>query len=456
MLGLKTFRGGIHPTENKHLTRNKPVENMPLPQKVIIPLLQHTGAICEPLVKTGDIVKEYQKIGESKAVVSSPVHASISGTVISIEPSPHPVIPTNVMSIIIEKTAENTATNQANTQKTDWKNLNPQEILNKIKEAGVVGLGGAAFPTHIKLSPPSDKKIDALILNGAECEPFLTNDHALMLEKTQEIIEGLQIILKVLGINKAFIGIESNKKDVIKKMKDILTLCTPSDDSESTSYADSSEYPAPCTIKVMPLKVKYPQGAEKQLIKAILNKEVPSGKLPFDVGAIVQNVATAYAIYEAVALDKPLVEKIITVSGDAIKEPKNIRVKIGTPISKIIEFCGGFKGDVAKIIMGGPMMGISQYTLDVPIIKGTSGIIALSPQKEEVEGPCIKCGHCVDICPMGLMPNRIADYAEKDMFDECKEYGILDCMECGACAYSCASRRPIVHLVKYVKSKLKK
>jgi len=442
MFRSKTFHGGIHPPENKHLTRNKPIENMPLPQKVIIPLLQHTGAICEPLVKTGDMVLQGQKIGESKANVSSSIHATISGTVTSIELYPHPILPNNIMSIIIEKKTEDAITDRVNIEKTDWKKLNAQEMLNKIKEAGVVGLGGAAFPTHIKLAPPADKKIDALIINGAECEPFLTNDHALMLEKTNEIIEGLQIILKILGINKAFIGIESNKPDVITKMQSILELCTL--------------YPVPCTVKVVPLKVKYPQGAEKQLIKAILNREIPSGKLPFDVGAIVQNVATVFAIYEAVILGKPLIEKVITVSGDAIKEPKNIRVRIGTPISKIIEFCGGLKDKTAKIIMGGPMMGMSQYTLDVPVIKGTSGIIALKPQKEHIEDPCIKCGRCVDICPMGLMPNHIADYAEKDMFELCKEYGVLDCMECGACAYSCASGRPIVHLVKYAKLKLAK
>ena len=444
---LKTFPGGVHPPENKDLTKDKSIEDMPVPARVVIPLQQHTGAPCEPIVQIGDKVKEEQKIGESKAFVSAPVHASISGKVTAIEPHPHPVMAKDMMAIVIEKNPESAGVAAGFSLRTgNWNELTPQRIREKIKEAGIVGLGGAAFPTHVKLSPPPEKKIDTVILNGCECEPCLTNDHRLMLEKTSEILEGLKIILKVLGVNRACIGIESNKPDAIKKI-------------ESAAH---SRQPTDKNIEVVALKVKYPQGSEKQLIKAILNREVPGGGLPFDVGVIVQNVGTAFAIYEAVVMDKPLIERVITVTGNGIKEPKNLRVRIGTPFSQVIEYCGGLTQDscsgpiypTTKVIMGGPMMGLAQYTLDVPVVKGTSGILVLRGEEIEKEGPCIKCGRCVDICPMYLMPNRIGDYAEIDNFEICKEYGLMDCMECGACAYVCASRRPLIHLIKYAKSRL--
>ncbi|OIO00529.1 electron transport complex subunit RsxC [Candidatus Desantisbacteria bacterium CG_4_10_14_0_8_um_filter_48_22] len=461
-MNLKTFPGGIHPPESKHFTERKPIEDMPVPSLVVIPLQQHTGAPCEPLVKPGDEVKEGQKIGDSKSFVSAPLHSSISGKVSAIEPRPHPVIPKDVLSIVIEANSpQSTDHGQETTASKPWTvdrgpstelltQLTPQQIKEKIREAGVVGLGGAAFPTHVKLSPPPEKKIDTVILNGCECEPYLTNDHQLMLEKPAEILEGLKIILKVLGINRAFIAIESNKLDAIEKLR-----TTHDPQGRRTTNND---------IHLAPVKTKYPQGAEKQLIKAILNREVPGGGLPFDVGVIVQNVGTAFAIYEAVTSGKPLIERVVTVTGPGIKEPRNLRVRIGTPVSRVIEYCGGliagassgpdFVGTFPKIIMGGPMMGIAQYTLDVPVIKGTSGILVLNDVKEEKEGPCIKCGRCVDICPMYLMPNRIGDYAGIDIFERCKELGIMDCMECGACAFVCASRRPLVHLIKYAKSRL--
>jgi len=433
---LKTFPGGVHPPENKHLTAYKPVEDMPPPAKVIIPLHQHTGAPCEPLVQVGNEVREGQKIGDSKAFVSAPVHASISGRVTAIEPHPHPSNPGDVMAVVIEQVPENqNVAARFIVQETNWQELTPLQIKEKIREAGIVGLGGAAFPTHVKLSPPPEKKIDTVILNGCECEPYLTSDHRLLIEKPAEIIEGLKMILKVLGVNHAFVAIEANKPDAIEKIKSIVRTVAG--------------------IEVAVMKVKYPQGSEKQLIKAILNREVPGGGLPFDVGVIVQNVGTAFAIYEAVLMDKPLIERVITVTGNGIKEPKNLRVRIGTPFSSVIEYCGGFvNGSSMKVIMGGPMMGLAQYTLDVPVVKGTSGILILKDINEEKEGPCIKCGRCVDVCPVYLMPNRIGDYAQIDNFEACKEYGVLDCMECGSCAYVCASRRPLVHLIKYAKSRL--
>ncbi len=421
---------------------------MPLPRKVIIPLLQHTGSPCEPLVKEGDEVKAGQKIGESTGFVSVPVHASISGKVTAIAPFVHPAVPNPVRSIVIEAPEaaggqSGLADRESWPEGKDWSTLSADEIKVLIKDAGIVGLGGAAFPTHVKLSPPPAKKVDSLLINGVECEPFLTADHRLMIECAEGIIEGVRIILKILGLPKAHLAIEMNKPDAIAHMGEMCrALGAP--------------------IEVVPLKVKYPQGSEKQLIKAVLGREVPSGGLPFDVGVIVQNVGTAYAIFEAVARGKPLIERILTVSGDGITEAKNLKVRIGTPFSEVIGFCGGIpEGDPGdghrKVVMGGPMMGLAQYNLDVPVVKGTSGILVLSREaRGERETTCIKCGKCVEVCPMYLMPNRIADYASKDNFAQAEAYGVKDCMECGACTYVCDVKRPIVHLVKYAKLNLAK
>jgi len=452
----KTFRGGIHVPENKHWTSGKPVEAMPLPQGVVIPLLQHTGAICEPLVKEGDQVTAGQKIGESKAFISAPVHASISGKVVSIGPMPHPVVPSKIVSVVIESPGD--APPVEWTGASRWEDLDGEEIKARIREGGIVGLGGAAFPTHVKLSPPPEKKIDALIINGVECEPYLTADHRTMLERWKEIIEGTKIILKVLGIERAFIGIEQNKPDAIKLFRAKLDDSgAPAPGKPFTSDRGARGFSNGARMGVVPLKIKYPQGAEKQLIKAILNREVPSGGLPFDVGVVVQNVGTAYAIYEAVVKGKPLIERVVTVSGDAVKEPKNVLARIGTPFSQVIEFCGGMSGEEGvKVIMGGPLMGLAQYSLEVPVIKGTSGILVVKKRREREKGDyCIKCGRCVEACPIGLMPYKITDYAEKDNFAMADDYGVRDCIECGACAYVCETRRPIVQLVKYAKLNLR-
>jgi electron transport complex protein RnfC len=435
MLLLKTFKGGIHPPDNKHFTKDKAIETMPLPKKVIIPVHQHIGAPCNILVNIGDEVKEGQKICEANGFVSSPIYASIAGKVTAIEPFVHPVIAKHVNSIVIENPEGKT--DSIAYQNNEWTTLSSETIINLIKEAGIVGLGGAAFPTHVKLTPPKEKKIEALVVNGVECEPYLTNDYRLMLEKTNNIIEGIQIILKVLGINKAFIGIEANKKDAVKIFKDKI---------ESLGLQDK--------IETVMLKVKYPQGAEKQLIKAILKKEVPSGGLPFDVGVIVQNIGTVYAIQQAVCSGKPLIERVITVSGDGIKDPKNVLVRLGTPFKDIVEYCGGLTGEIKKILMGGPMMGIAQYTLDVPVIKGTSGILLLKSISDIEEAACIKCGRCVSVCPMYLSPNHIGAFAKIGDFNKCKEYGVLDCIECGSCAYVCSAGIPLVHYFKYAKMRL--
>jgi electron transport complex protein RnfC len=427
---LRSFRGGVHAPDRKEQTRDKAIEILPPPSRVVIPLHQHTGAPCEPLVKEGDAVILGQKIGESKSYVSAPVHASIAGKVAAIQALPHPALPKPALSVVIEAEAEPAAT-QGWPLAGGWESLPVEEAKARIREAGVVGLGGAAFPTHVKISPPAGKTVDTLILNGVECEPFLTNDHRLMLERGEEILAGARILQRVLGVKRAIVGIEANKMDAIRKLAGLAV---------GTG------------IEVAGLKVKYPQGAEKQLIKALLNREVPSGGLPFDVGVVVQNVGTALAVYEAVARGKPLIERVLTVGGDGVKEPRNLQVRIGTSFAQVLEACGGIQADgETKVIMGGPMMGIAQYSLEVPVIKGTSGILVFRRGRQEKETPCIKCGRCVEVCPMGLMPVRIADYAEKDNFAMCVEYGVKDCIECGACAFVCDTKRPIVHWVKYAK-----
>ncbi len=429
---LKSFRGGVHPHEHKERTRGRPIQGMAEPARVVIPLHQHTGAPCEPVVAVGDLVAAGQRIGESKSPLSAHVHATISGKVTAIEAVTHPVYPRAVQAVVIEKTADAPPAAGWN-ERVDWRALSPQDIKERIRAAGVVGLGGAAFPTHIKLSPPEGRKIDVLLLNGVECEPYLTSDHRLMLEQPEEILEGMRILLKVLGIDRAIICIEANKPDAIAVMRD---LC-------SRDHA----------AEVAALRVKYPQGAEKQLIKAVLGREVPSRGLPFDVGVLVQNVGTARAVYQAVVLGKPLIERVVTVSGNGVREPQNLLVRIGTPISQVIEQAGGLAldGDL-KVIMGGPMMGISQHTLDVPVIKGTSGVLVLRHNPETEKGrPCVKCGNCVDACPMYLVPHRLGSLSERGAFAETEAWGLYDCIECGACVYVCSSNRPTVQLIRHAK-----
>lgn len=433
---MKSFIGGIHPKYNK-ITRKDRIKVAPMPKKVIIPLQQHTGAPGEPLVQAEDLVKIGQKIAESKAFVSAPIHASISGKVLGIAKAKHPVLG-ECKAIVIGSNGkiewDESVKKRENTDK-----LTKDELKDIIKEAGIVGLGGAAFPTHVKLSPPEDKKIDTVILNGAECEPYLTCDHRIMLEQTERIIKGFQIIIKILEPKQCYIGIEDNKENAIAIFEEKLLDMALQD-----------------KIKVIRLKTIYPQGAEKNLIYSITKRKVPAGGLPMDIGAVVQNVQTAKAIYDAVYDGKPLIERVITITG-AVKEPKNLLVKIGTPVKELIEFCGGYEGSIGKIISGGPMMGIAQYSDETPVIKGSSGILV---QREEVirdeERDCIRCSRCVDKCPMSLMPTIISQYAQKDDLDKCNEYFALDCYECGVCSYVCPSKIPLVHWIKYAKSELMK
>lgn len=428
----KGFRGGVHPPDGKELSKGKAIVILPAPEKVIIPLSQHIGAPAESLVKIGDLVKKGDMIGEAKGFVSVPVHASISGKVTAVANFPHsagkslPAI--QIESDGLDEWSENIKEN------SNYKNLSPEEIKTIIQNAGIVGMGGAAFPTHVKLSPPANKKINTLIINGAECEPYLTADHRLMLEEPQKVLEGAVIIARVLSVKDIYIGIEDNKPDAIKVLAD------------ATSLYEG--------VKVVSLKVMYPQGGEKQLIKAVTGKEVPSGGLPMDVGILVQNVATVAAVYDAMRFGIPLIERIVTVTGSGVKEPGNFRARIGTSSFKLIEAAHGFKSEIGKVISGGPMMGMAQYTLDVPVVKGMSGLLYL-PQNEVENAAfdaCIRCGRCVAVCPMGLLPNMLGIYAELDRFEDAEKTNLMDCIECGSCSYVCPSKRPLVHLIRYAKA----
>ena len=432
---LSIFKGGIHPSDKKQLSAHKPIQISKPPQRVVIPLSQHLGAPCKPVVSIDQEVKRGELIGEPSGFVSAPVHASVSGKVIAIGEFLN-AMGKMVMSVVVENDGRDEWTILKDNP--NYIDLPPEAIKEKIKAAGIVGMGGAAFPTVVKLSPPKEKPIDTVILNGSECEPYLTGDYRLMIEKPGEIIEGLKILMKVLGVSKGFVGIEDNKPDAVRTMKEA-----------AAGLGD---------IDVCALHTKYPQGAEKMLIKTLTGREVPPRSLPMDVKVVVQNVGTALAIYEAVRYGKPLVERVVTVTGEGITNPGNLLVRIGTLVSDLIEECGGLKDERLKVISGGPMMGFSIPSLDIPVTKGTSGILAL-PEGEIVHaedfGPCIKCGRCIDACPMGLMPLMLSIYAEKGQYEGAKEYNLFDCFECGSCAFVCPSRRPIVQLVRLAKSQVK-
>jgi electron transport complex protein RnfC len=428
----KSFRGGVHPDDRKRYSASKAIEVAPVPQKVVIPTRQHIGAPCSPIVQVGDLVKKGQVIAEAQAFVSSPIHASISGKVIEIADYPHPVFGT-CQAVVIESDGADEWVEGLPLSRS-WESMEVDALKDAIRQAGIVGMGGATFPTHVKMAPPPEKKIDALILNGAECEPYLTADHRVMLESADRVVTGVQIAMKVLGVSQGFIGIEENKPDAIAVMR------------EAASGRG---------IEVVPLKTKYPQGAEKTLIKVVVGREVPSGGLPMDVGVVVQNVGTAVAIANAVEKGIPLIERVTTVTGGAINEPKNLLLRVGTTFAAAIELCGGFKEDPAKLIMGGPMMGMAQCTTEVPVIKGTSGILALSPADINAgpEQPCIRCGRCVDACPMGLIPSMLSILGQRGLYQMAKEeYDLLDCVECGSCVYTCPAKRNIVHYIKLSKA----
>jgi electron transport complex protein RnfC len=433
---IYSFRkGGVHPEPEKGLTAHLPIQKAPLPRRVILPLLMHTGAPGEPLIKAGEMVKTGQKIAEAQSTFSAPIHASITGRVAAIEKYPHP-LGNEIPAVILEGSGDEEWDHEI-TPHPDWEILSGQTLRNLIREAGVVGLGGAAFPTHIKLTPPSGKRAEILLINGVECEPYLTSDHRLMVERPQKVLDGIRIFQKILGFRKTFLAIEDNKPDAIRRMKEITD-------------------PIP-DIDLAVVATRYPQGSEKQLIEAITKREVPIGGLPIDVGVVVQNVATAAATAEAVIGGIPLISRIVTVTGRNINHPGNFEVRIGTPFSDLITLAGGYRGRVRKIIMGGPMMGVAVYTDRVPVIKGTSGILV--PHDKEIRyyqpQPCIRCGKCLQACPMRLSPGRFIDFTEDQEFDKALEKNILNCMECGACTYICPARRPMVQWIKLAKAQIR-
>jgi electron transport complex protein RnfC len=435
-MSLATFRGGIHPPDKKELSRGFAIEKAKAPKTVAIPLSQHIGAPNDPIVEIGQEVKMGEVVGKAEAFVSAPVHSSVSGKVVGLVDFPMP-IGRMVKSIVIENDEQDTWAPLVDEPK--YLDLDQDALKQKIRDSGIVGMGGAAFPTSVKLSPPKEKTIDTVIINGAECEPYLNADYRLMMERPSDIVEGLKVLMKVLGVSKGAIGIENNKPDAVKVMKD----------------AASGE----ANIKVEACEVKYPQGAEKMLIKALTGREVPNkGGLPMDVGVVVQNIGTAIAIFEAARFGKPLIERVVSVTGEAIAEPKNLMARVGTLVSDLVEQCGGLKGDCAKVISGGPMMGFAMYTLETPITKGTSGILALPAENlahADKFQPCIRCGRCIDVCPMHLMPQMLSILSEVGHYEDAKEYNLWDCFECGTCSFVCPANRPIVQLVRLAKSQTK-
>jgi len=436
---LLTFpKGGVHPPESKKLSEHLAIETLPLPEEVDILLQQHFGAPCKPVVDKKAKVTEGDVIGEVAGGLGAPVHASVTGTVKGVGASTNPVSVTSA-SVTIQTDRDAPAKTYT---LEDWRSLPSDELKKRVKAAGIVGIGGAGFPTHVKLSPPPEAKVDMLLINGVECEPYLTTDHRLMLEHPAEIIEGAKIILAMLGVKECHIGIEANKMDAVE------TLRKAAADKASDGFK----------VSVDPLKVKYPQGSEKQLIESVTKRRVPGFGLPFDVGVIVQNVGTTKAIYDAVALNKPLYEKVITVTGKGIARPANLKVRIGTRLSDIVAFLGGTKPDLARIVMGGPMMGFPISTLDVPVTKTTSGVLLLTEDEidSRAHSQCIRCGWCLDACPMGLQPNEIGVYVEAGRAQDTAKFGLFECFECGCCAFVCPAKRPLVQFIRLAKLKAKR
>ena len=431
---MKTFPiGGVHPPENK-LTAGSEIRHLPLPSSVAIPVSQHIGTPASVVVNKDDRVKTGQVIAKSKGFISSNIHSSVSGKV-------------NKIDIVMDTTGYKQTAVFIDVEGDEWSEtidrsdeivteikLSPEEIVKKCLESGIVGLGGATFPSHIKLTVPSGKRCDQLIINGVECEPYLTSDHRLMLERGEEILIGVTILMKALGVDKAMIGIESNKPDAIDHL---------------TNLAKAFH-----GITVYALKVKYPQGAEKQLIKALTKREVPSGRLPIDVNTVVHNVGTAFAVYEAVQKNKPLFERVVTITGKSVSNPGNYFVRIGTPVKNLIEAAGGLPDDTGKIVSGGPMMGKALSSTEVPVVKGTSGII-LFPSNESKRTnsmPCIRCAKCLQACALNLEPYLLMTLSEMGLFERAEKERITDCMECGSCSFICPAGRPLLDYIRLGKA----
>jgi electron transport complex protein RnfC len=427
-----TFRGGVHPEHHKALAASEPIRELPLPGRLVVPLSQHLGAPASPVVNVGDGVTRGQLIAQACGVISAPVHAPAAGRVAALEEtltaSGHAC-----KAVVIEPCADQAW--QPLPTFPDWRSADGKALVARIGAAGVVGMGGAGFPTCVKLSPPVGKPIDTLILNGAECEPYLAADHRMMLEHAAEIRTGAEIIRHVLGAKALRVAVEDNKPDAIAALENALR------------GIDGD-------VAVVVLRTGYPQGAEKQQVYSVTGREVPRGGLPMDVGCVVENVGTAFAVYDAVVNGRPLVRRVVTVSGDAVARPANLLAPVGTPYAELVAACGGATGNVAKVVSGGPMMGFTVGGLAVPTAKTTSGLLLLSPRQVScfTSHACISCGRCVDACPMRLNPADLSQCIEADDIESAGQMALMDCIECGACAFICPARRPLVHHMRRAKA----
>jgi electron transport complex protein RnfC len=435
---MKTFSiGGVHPAENK-LSAGSPIREAALPKQAVFSMFQHIGAPAKPVVQKGDVVKVGTLLAEAGGFVSAPVYSSVSGKVNKID-AVLDASGTRRMAVIVDvegdEWEESIDRSKDLVRLSDRPDLDSKTIVEKIKNAGIVGLGGATFPCHVKLTPPPGSKAECVIINAVECEPYLTADHRLMLEHADEILVGVDLIMKAVNVTKGYIGIENNKPDAIKLMTE-----------------KAKQYP---NIEIVPLKVKYPQGGEKQLIDAVIGRQVPAPPaIPISVGAVVQNVGTAFAIYEAVMKNKPLIDRIITVTGKSVKNPGNLLARLGTPFQQLIDECGGLPEDTGKIIGGGPMMGKALLSLDVPMTKGSSGLLIMNQQearRSELQ-PCIRCAKCVSACPMGLEPYLLSKLSAMEDWEAAEKNDIVSCIECGSCQFTCPSNRPLLDMMRVGKT----
>ena len=432
-----SFPHGVHPPDSKDLTSGVPIRRMPFPGEVVLPLRQNAGVPARLLVKPGDRVERGDKIGEAQGFMSVPVHASVAGVVDQIELRPHP--DGSMAEAVVIKVDRHSPQIPRPRLVPYWEGLSPDQVREAVKDAGVVGLGGAAFPTHVKLVPPKEVSIDLLIVNGAECEPYLTSDHRVMVEHPERVHFGIRVMMQCLGVERAVIGVERNKIDGLEALERTL--------------------PGDLDITIQPLRVKYPQGAEKMLIQSLTRREVPSGKLPLHAGVVVQNVGSIAAIAEVFETGYPLIERIVTVTGPGLRRPSNLVVPVGTRVRDAIAFCGGLTEDAREVVFGGPMMGASQSDLDAPILKGTSGVVVLV-RDQVAPGtvlPCISCGHCLDACPVFLNPSALGKLAQAGRYREMtEEYHLADCMLCGSCSYVCPSHIPLSQMFALSKGALRR
>ena len=430
------FRHGVHPPESKELTAHLPIRRMPFPDEVVLPVRQHAGKPAKPIVKKGDHVLRGDVVAEADGFVSAPVHASASGTVTAVEMWPHPDGSTDLaIRIAVDRYSAQLPRPR---MVPKWEGLSPDAVVAAVQNGGVVGLGGAAFPTHVKLRPPKDTRIETLIVNGAECEPYLTTDHRIMVEYPERVQFGVRVMLHTLGAKRAIIGVERNKPDAIEA----LTRTLPTD----------------LDVTVLPLTVKYPQGAEKMLIQSVLGLEVPSGKFPAASGVVVQNVGSVASIAEIFETGLPLIERIVTVTGHGVVKPSNLIVPVGTTLRALLDMCGGLTAEAGEVLVGGPMMGIAQGNLDAPVIKGTTGVVVLT--KDEVRDarslPCIHCGRCLDACPVFLNPSMLGELARVNRYDDMEAMHVMDCMLCGSCSYVCPSNIPLAQLFQLSKASIRR